>query len=103
MMFVAALLLGLAAAECLNKMKPAHTMKPAKGWTVQVVANGFNKPRGILFDDNDGLLVIDSGFGLVHLSLIDDDKTCLYVDKQNVLVASKDVSPPFVHFTLTHN
>lgn len=96
MLSLATLLLsGLVAADCPNKLKPANAMNPAKGWTVQLVANSFNKPRGIHFDDNGGLLVVDSGAGVVHLSLKDDGDTCVYVDKHTTLVSSKDVSFPF--------
>ncbi|KAM3512606.1 hypothetical protein MY11210_003781 [Beauveria gryllotalpidicola] len=47
-------------------------------------------PRGIEFDKDGGLLVIDAGAGLVHLSLKDDGNMCVSVDSKSTLLASKE-------------
>lgn len=89
----ALLLAGSASADCSNKLKvdyPAPTA--AKGWTYQLVAQNFTKPRGIAFDKDGGLVVVDSGAGLVHLKLKDDGDTCVSVAERKTLLESKEVS-----------
>lgn len=81
----------LVAADCSNNLQPSSQVVAAKGWSYRVVANGFKRPRGIMFDNNDGLLVIDSGAGLVHLSLKDDGGTCVSVSDNKTLVDNEMV------------
>lgn len=86
-------LAGSASADCSNTLKVSYPAPvAAKGWTYQLVAQNFTKPRGIAFDKDGGLLVIDSGAGLVHLSLKDEGDTCVSVDQRKTLLESKDVS-----------
>lgn len=91
----ALLLVGAVSADCSNKMAVDYPApEAANGWTFQLVASGFKKPRGIQFDKDGGLLVVDSGSGLVHLSLKDEGDTCVSVDKKTTLIDSKEVHPP---------
>jgi glucose/arabinose dehydrogenase len=41
----------------------------APGFRVQVVANGLRNPRGILFDEEGRLLVVEQGHGVSRLRL----------------------------------
>ncbi|KAM3555156.1 hypothetical protein MY1884_005731 [Beauveria asiatica] len=87
----ALLLAGAVSGDCSNKLAVSYPAPvAAQGWSYQLVANGFTKPRGIQFDHDGGLLVIDAGAGLVHLSLKDDGNTCVSVDKKTTLLASKE-------------
>lgn len=89
----ALLLAGAVSADCSNKLAVSYPApEAAKGWSYQLVANDFKKPRGLAFDNDGGLLVIDAGAGLVHLSLKDDGNTCVSVDKKTTLVDSTEVS-----------
>ncbi|XWX01942.1 hypothetical protein V2A60_009974 [Cordyceps javanica] len=83
----------VSAADCSNKLTVSYPAPvAAQGWTYQLVADGFTKPRGLEFDKDGGLLVIDAGAGLVHLSLKDEGNTCVSVDKKTTLVASKELN-----------
>lgn len=91
----ALLLAGAVSADCSNKLAVSYPApEAAKGWSYQLVANGFKKPRGIEFDKDGSLLVIDAGAGLVHLSLKDEGNTCLSVGKKTTLIDSKEVHTP---------
>lgn len=83
----------VAADSCSNTMKVDYPAPvAADGWSYRLVANGFTKPRGILFDNDGGLVVVDSGVGLKHLALKDEGGTCVSVDKQTTLLKNEDVS-----------
>ncbi|PQK13799.1 hypothetical protein BB8028_0004g07300 [Beauveria bassiana] len=89
----ALMLAGAVSGDCSNKLAVSYPAPvAAQGWSYQLVANGFTKPRGIQFDKDGGLLVIDAGAGLVHLSLKDDGNTCVSVDKKTTLLASKELN-----------
>lgn len=80
------------ADACPNTLKPKYGAPVvAGGWAYQVVANGFIRPRGIAFDQNGALLVIDSGAGIIRLGLADDGGTCVGVANQTTIVNSADV------------
>ncbi|KAL2187357.1 soluble quino protein glucose dehydrogenase [Thermothelomyces heterothallicus CBS 203.75] len=53
----------------------------AKGWKAQLIATGLTRPRGIKSDSNGGLLVVEQGVGLTHLTLNDNGGTCVSVAK----------------------
>ncbi|KAH8709445.1 L-sorbosone dehydrogenase [Beauveria bassiana] len=89
----ALLLTGAVSGDCSNKLAVSYPAPvAAQGWSYQLVANGFTKPRGIQFDKDGGLLVIDAGAGLVHLSLKDDGNTCVSVDKKTTLLVSRELN-----------
>ncbi|KAK5987769.1 L-sorbosone dehydrogenase-like protein [Cladobotryum mycophilum] len=85
---------GSAASDgCSNTLTTSYPAPvAARGWQYRLVANGFTKPRGIAFDQDGGLLVIDSGVGLVHLSLKDEGSTCLSVAEKKTLVANTQLN-----------
>jgi hypothetical protein len=61
-----------------------------------LVAQGLNSPRSILFDSNGGLLVVQQGYGVVHLAFTDNGGTCLEVAKKTYLINSTAVSLPLI-------
>jgi glucose/arabinose dehydrogenase len=85
---VASSLLATAhGASCSNSLSVDYPAPvAADGWSYRLVANNFTKPRGLVFDNDGGLLLIDSGVGLVHLTLKDDGETCLSVTDKKTLV-----------------
>lgn len=97
--FIAAFVGSAAAADsCSNSLKVSYPAPvAADGWSYRLVANGFIKPRGILFDTDGALIVVDSGAGIFHLALTDDGGTCVSVDKQTTLVESEEVTITSTH------
>lgn len=83
-----------AAKTCeintLNVSYPAPVV--AAGWEYRLVATNLTRPRSILFDKDGGLLVLDSGVGVVRLELQDEGETCVSVKKKTILVENSDVS-----------
>lgn len=94
----AAGLLSTAAAQCSNVLVPTYQAPVvAAGWQAQLITNGLKKPRSIAWDSAGGLLVLDSGNGIVRYTFKDNGDTCLEVATQNVLVNSPKVSSPAGH------
>lgn len=98
-LWLLALLFGISAAQsCSNKLNvtyPAPVV--ASGWQYRLIANGLKSPRGIAFDRDGGLLVVESGAGVRHLALIDGGGTCLTVASSKTLIADKNVSGCWRH------
>lgn len=99
---VALLLSGATAQESSTTTSPAPsacaTLTPAysppvvaKGWKAQLIATGLTRPRGIKFDSNGGLLVIEQGVGLTHLTLDDNGGTCVSVAKNTTVIEDSRV------------
>ncbi|KAK7731541.1 hypothetical protein SLS53_008781 [Cytospora paraplurivora] len=56
------------ATACSTILEPEYSPPTvASGWTAQLVANGFTKPRSLAFDALGALLVLDSGVGIKRL------------------------------------
>ncbi len=74
---------GTAAQTCSNKLNVTYPAPvAASGWEYRLIANGLRRPRGIAFDDDGGLLVVESGVGLTHWTLNDEGGTCLTGEEQ---------------------
>ncbi|KAM0250200.1 hypothetical protein ACHAQJ_008743 [Trichoderma viride] len=86
------LLFGTSAAQsCSNKLNVTYPAPvAASGWQYRLIANGFKRPRGIAFDNDGGLLVVESGVGLTHLTLNDEGGTCLTVASKKTLIADRN-------------
>ncbi|KAF1840796.1 soluble quino protein glucose dehydrogenase [Cucurbitaria berberidis CBS 394.84] len=68
------------AAACQSPIAPQHGAPSVyPGFRVEVVANGLRSPRGILFDSEGGLLVVEQGHGISRLRLTGDGP-CVRVD-----------------------
>ena len=81
-----------AADSCSNSLKVSYPAPVvADGWSYRLVAKGFTKPRGILFDSDDNLIVVDSGVGVKHLTLKDEGGDCLSVDKETTIIKNDKV------------
>ncbi|RFU36239.1 hypothetical protein B7463_g57, partial [Scytalidium lignicola] len=100
------LVLGLGAASLVvhtaataaddSKCPALTTSYPAPvssdGWQYQLVANNLTTPRGIAFDSNGGLLVVQQGHGIVHLQFTDGGSTCVGLAKKTYLINSTDLT-----------
>ncbi|CZS90603.1 hypothetical protein WAI453_004101 [Rhynchosporium graminicola] len=81
------LLSAVEAATC-NLKNSFATPVLASGWEHKLIARNLTKPRGILFDSEGNLLVLQQGAGLIHLSFDDGGSTCLDVAKRTFLINS---------------
>ncbi|KAH8808606.1 hypothetical protein F5884DRAFT_377928 [Xylogone sp. PMI_703] len=85
-----------AAAAADSKCPTLSSSYPApvasQGWQYQLVAANLTKPRGIVFDNNGGLLVVQQGAGIVHLQLADGGSTCVGLAKKTFLVNSTNLN-----------
>lgn len=79
--------------SCPNKLKVDYTPPvAAKGWNYRLAANGLKKPRSIAFDDNNGLLVVDSGVGVYRLTIDQDNgDTCVVMSSPKKIIDSTQV------------
>jgi glucose/arabinose dehydrogenase len=93
---LSSLLSGIASAQqqsCSNNLSVTYPAPvAASGWQFRLIANGFTRPRGIAFDGDGGLLVVESGAGVTHLTLDDEGGTCLTVRSKKRLIADENVS-----------
>lgn len=84
---------GSSASECATVLTPSYSPPVvAKGWKAQLIATGLSNPRGIKFDTNGGLLVVEGGVGLTHLTFNDNGGTCLSLKGNHTVLADKEVS-----------
>lgn len=61
------------AAACQTSIAPQHAVPSVMpGFRVEVVANGLRDPRGIIFDPEGGLLVVEQAHGISRLRLTGD-------------------------------
>ncbi|KAL6708481.1 hypothetical protein ACN47E_002744 [Coniothyrium glycines] len=78
------------ASACASSIAPQNAAPSvAPGFRVQVVANGLTAPRGIAFDSEGGLLVVERQRGIVRLRLTGDG-ACVRVDGAAERVVEND-------------
>ncbi|CAG5156862.1 uncharacterized protein ALTATR162_LOCUS4655 [Alternaria atra] len=69
-----------AATACASPIAPQNgAPSVAPGFRVEVVANGLRNPRGIIFDREGGLLIVEQEHGVSRLRLTGDG-ACVRVD-----------------------
>lgn len=64
----------------------------AAGYEARLVANGLTAPRGIIFDNQGHLLVVEQSSGIVGLTLADDGGACLSVISKQTIINDTTVS-----------
>ena len=69
---------------------PAPSLAP--GFEAQLVATNLTKPRGIMFDSAGRLLVVQSGYGLTSIQLVDGGGDCLVVSRSHDVIVDSSVS-----------
>ena len=65
------------ASSCSSTIKSPATPSVAPGYVARLVANKLSTPRGITFDSQDNLLVVESGTGITALKISDDGGGCI--------------------------
>lgn len=71
---------------------PYPAPKAADGWEYRLVAQNLTRPRGILFDSDGALLVVDRGAGILRFEVEDNGGTCVSVGEATTLTDDEDVS-----------
>lgn len=81
-----------SSASCATLTPSYDAPVAAEGWKAQLIATGLTKPRGIKFDSNGGLLVIEAGVGLRRLTFTDNGGTCLSLKGNTSVITDDEVS-----------
>lgn len=69
----------LAQDECSVSLRATYPAAvTAEEYTSRLIVQNLTRPRGIIFDKNNNLLVIDRGVGIKHMAIAsDDNRTCI--------------------------
>jgi glucose/arabinose dehydrogenase len=83
-----------AQEDCASNLLQVAYPAPvaADGWEYRLVAQNLTRPRGILFDADGALLVVDRGEGIKRFEIEDNGGTCVSVGEPTVLTDDEDVS-----------
>lgn len=82
----------IAQTSCSVTLTASYpTPSVAAGFSARLIANGLTTPRGIIFDSQGHLLVVEQGSGIVALSLTDDGGDCLSVASKGTVVNETSV------------
>jgi hypothetical protein len=84
---------GFAQSSCsvtLAAKYPAPSV--AAGYEARLIVNGLTAPRGIIFDKQGHLLVVEQTSGIVGLTLADDGGTCLSLISKQKIISDTTVS-----------
>lgn len=82
-----------SATSCPKVLTPSYDAPVVgSGWTAQLIAQGLQSPRSLVFDTNGALIVVQKGAGLLHMTLDDLGGTCLVVNQTKTLVDNSDLN-----------
>ena len=84
---------GFAQSSCsvtLAASYPAPSV--AAGYEARLIANGLTAPRGIIFDKQGHLLVVEQRSGIAGLTLADDGGACLSMISKQTIINDTSVS-----------
>jgi hypothetical protein len=92
---------GFAQSACSVSLTASYAAPSvAAGYEARLIANGLRDPRGIIFDKQGHLLVVEKGVGIVGLTLADDGGACLSVTSKDTIIDDTTVSCIFWNFSL---
>ncbi|KAL2016307.1 hypothetical protein VTK56DRAFT_3878 [Thermocarpiscus australiensis] len=82
-----------SSTACSTLLTPSYSAPVvAEGWRAQLLATGLTRPRGMKFDANGGLLVVEAGAGITHLKLADNGDTCLSVESSKSVITDEELT-----------
>jgi len=81
----------LAQEICKGSFPQLDPTIVAKGFTTYVLARNLSSPRGIIFDKEGNLLVLERSKGITALKL-KDDNNCMSVASKTAVVTDENVS-----------
>lgn len=78
----------IASAHCTPTLTAASHAAPsvAEGYVARLVANNLTAPRGIIFDSQGALLVVEQDSGITALTLVDSGQDCLSVGSRKTVI-----------------
>ncbi|KAL3420847.1 hypothetical protein PVAG01_07292 [Phlyctema vagabunda] len=82
--------LSQSCGSTLNAGYPAPIA--GDGWAARLIAQNLGRPRSILFDSNGGLLLVQSGKGIVHMTLTDGGGSCVELSSTTTLINSTSLN-----------
>ncbi|KAK0268334.1 hypothetical protein LTR35_015628 [Friedmanniomyces endolithicus] len=75
------------AASCSSTLTASYAAPSvASGYVARLVANNLTKPRGIKFDSNGALLVVEQDVGITALNLADAGQGCISVSSRRTVI-----------------
>ncbi|KAK4894108.1 hypothetical protein LTR27_007693 [Elasticomyces elasticus] len=76
-----------AAASCSPTLSASYAAPSvAEGYVARLVANNLTKPRGIKFDSQGALLVVEQLSGITALTFVDAGQDCLSVGSRKTVI-----------------
>lgn len=96
-LFAAAALQAQALAQncpSLTADYPAPSL--ASGYEAKLVAQNLNKPRGLIFDIDNNLLVVEREVGVTAFK-VETSGTCVTLKDKKTVVGDGTVRPPLSH------
>ena len=85
----------LAQKTCPGAFAETDSAAAAKGFTAYVIAKNLTNPRGIVFDNDGNLLVVEKFRGITALKM-KDDGNCISVESRTRVVSDGAVSDTVV-------
>ena len=91
--FLGLLLVGTSIAQksCPGVFPPSDPAIAAKGFTAHVITKNLTNPRGIIFDKDGNLLVLERYRGVTALKL-KYDESCVSVESKTEVISDGTVS-----------
>ena len=85
-----------AGSRCSSPPSSATYAAPsiAPGYKAQIIAGDLTYPRGLKFDPEGHLLVVDVGKGVLSLTL-EEDGDCISVTQKKTVISNKHVRIPY--------
>lgn len=79
--------------SCSNVLVPSYSAPVVgSGWTAQLVVTNLTKPRGIIFDSDGHLLVVQQGVGVIGITFKNESTECLETAGSGSIINNSDVS-----------
>jgi hypothetical protein len=83
----------IAGASCSPTLSASYAAPSvADGYVARLVANNLTSPRGIKFDSQGALLVVEKGVGITALSLVDAGRGCISVGGRKTVVTDSELN-----------
>jgi glucose/arabinose dehydrogenase len=80
-----------AQSSCPDALRPSYSAPVvANGWSAQIIAQGLNSPRGIIFDSNGTMLIVEQRRGIRRVRFTGDG-TCLKVSDNQFIISNTGV------------
>ena len=88
--FTGLLVAGFALAQsgCSTTLSASYAAPSvADGYVARLVANDLTDPRGIKFDSNGALLVVESGVGITALNFVESNGGCVDLESKKTVIS----------------